>query len=270
MRTKVKTNVIIAIMLMSILGTVLPIQAESERNKPEYLIIALLQSASDPQYVKPVQQWFIKLYTEALRRMNITLRYRVLPPMRASLQSDRGMLDGELSRVFDYNTEHPNLIRVEEHHLLSVFSAFSTDPTITLNGWQSLKNTNYNVDYRRGIKKCAENLNAIIPSEHLSETHTIQSGIVKLLAGRTDIFIDSEDGVFDYLKTEEFQRMSQERGITIYKVGIMQTVTSHFWLHKRHRDLASRLSVILRDMKRDGFFDLYLEQVGLSPLEMQW
>ncbi len=114
MKTEVKTNIIIAVMLMSILGTVLPIQAESEINKPEFLIIALLQSSSDPQYMKPVQQWFIKLYTEALSRMNITLRYRVLPPKRASFYSDRGMLDGELSRVFDYNPEHPNLIRVEE------------------------------------------------------------------------------------------------------------------------------------------------------------
>lgn len=270
MRTKIKTSIIIAVLLMSILKTVLPIQAENEISKPEYLTIALLQSASDPQYVKPIQQWFIKLYTEALSRMNITLLYRVLPPKRASSYSDRGILDGELSRVFDYNTEHPNLIRVEEHHLLSVFSAFATDPTITLSGWQSLKNTNYNVDYRLGIKKISENLTTIILSERLSETHSIQSGVLKLLAERTDVFIDSEDGVFDYLKTEEFQRMSQESGVAIHKVGIMQSVTSHFWLHKKHRDLTPRLSVILRDMKRDGLFDLYLEQVGLSPLEMKW
>jgi hypothetical protein len=270
MRTKVITSIIIAVMLMSILGTVLQTQAESEISEPEYLIIALLQSGTEPQYVKPIQQWFIKIYTEALSRMNITLFYRVLPPKRASLYSDQGMLDGELSRVYDYNNEFKNLIRVEEHHLLSVFSAFGTDPTITLNGWQSLKNTNYYVDYRRGIKKCAENLTAIIPSKRLSETHSIQSGVVKLLAGRTDIFIDSEDGVFDYLKTEELQRMSRERGIDIYKVGIMETVTSHFWLHKKHRDLAPRLSVILSDMKREGLFDLYLEQVGLSQLEIKW
>jgi hypothetical protein len=46
--------------------------------------------------------------------MDIDLQYRILPPKRASLYTDNGVLDGELSRVYDYNTGHSNLIRVEE------------------------------------------------------------------------------------------------------------------------------------------------------------
>ncbi len=269
MRTKaIKTSIILVIMLLSILAPALPTHAESEANQSDSLVFALMQSGSDPQYVKPIQKWFIKIYTEALSRMDITFRYRVLPPKRASFYSDQGSIDGELSRVFDYNTEHPNLIRIEEHHLLSVFSAFAADPTITLNGWQSLKNTSYNVEYRRGIKICAENLTAVIPSERLSEIHSIQAGIGKLLTGRSDVFIEPEDGVFDYLKSEEFQRAS--RGRAIHKVGTMETMTSHLWLHKKHRDLAPRLSAILRDMKQEGLFDQYLEQVGLSPAAIKW
>lgn len=168
------------------------------------------------------------------------------------------------------NSKHANLIRVEEHHLLSVFSAFSTDPTITVNGWQSLNNADYNIEYRRGIKKCAEKLNAIIPADRLSEINSIADGVGKLLMRRTDIFIEPEDGVFDYLKSEEFLRLSKARELTIHKVGIMEIVTSHLWLHKKHQALVPQLSIILADMKKEGLFELYLEQLQLSPELLKW
>jgi len=258
------------VMLVSILATILSTHAKIKENKPDSLVIALMQTGSDLQYVKPVQQWFLKIYTEALSRMGISLDYRVLPPKRASIYSDQGVLDGELSRVFDYNTEHTNLVRVEEHHLYSVFSAFAADPTITLNGWESLHSTNYKVDYRRGIKKCSEKLSAIVPPELLSETSSIQAGVRRLLTGRTDIYIEPEDGVFDYLKSDELQKIKKGDEPTIHKVGIMETVTSHFWLHKKHQDLVPRISGILRDMKEEGLFELYLEQFGLSPSALKW
>jgi hypothetical protein len=260
----------VIVMYAGLFGTVSYAHSQSEEQRPDYVVIALLQSSSDKDYVKPVQRWFLKLYTEALNRMGITLRYRIMPPKRASTYTDQGILDGELSRVYDYNTKHPNLIRVEEHHLLSVFSAFAIDPTITLKGWESLNDTNYKVEYRRGIKKSADNLKSRIPPERRSEISSISDGVGKLLIGRSDIFIDSEDGVFDYLKTAEFQRMSQDRGVMVGKVGVMETVTSHFWLHKKHRELAPQLSRILGDMKKEGLFDLYLEQLDLSPLEFKW
>jgi hypothetical protein len=268
MRSHVKKSIRVWSILLIVFGAFIPAKGDAESSRPEYLVLAVLQSENDPQYVKPIQKWFIKIYAEALRRMDITLRYRVLPPTRASLYSDEGTVDGELSRVEDYNLEHPNLVRVDEPHLFSVFSAFATDPTITLDGWQSLTNTNDAVEYRRGIKQCAQNLTPIIPPERLSEIHSIEAGVRKLVMGRTDIFIEPEDGVFDFLRTQEFQRISNGR--TIYKVGVMEKTTSHLWLHKKHSDLVPQLSSILSDMKKEGLFELYLEQEGLNPLELKW
>ena len=269
MKAMIKISIVLVLITMT-LGGILLAQAESDASKPKYLVIALIKSSNDDQYVKPVQQWFLRIYTEALSRMDITLRYQVLPPKRASIYSDEGRLDGELSRVYDYNTKHPNLIRVEEHHLISVFSAFSADPTIKLNGWKSLKNTNYNVEYRRGIKKVIEELTKVVSSERLSETNSIPNGIGKLLMGRTDIYIEPEDGVFDYFNTEEFQRINRNTGVSAHKVGVMETITSHFWLHKKHRELAPQLSVILRDMKNEGLFELYLQQLELNSQLIKW
>ncbi|MDB1125474.1 hypothetical protein [Vibrio algarum] len=57
---------------------------------------------------------------------------------------------------------------------------------------------------------------------------------------------------------------------TVLKSGVMETVTSHLWLHKKHKELAPQLSVILRNMKKEGLFELYLEQLGLNPQLIKW
>lgn len=242
--------------------------AQAQENNPTQLKIAVLQSSSDPSYLKPVQQWFVKIYTQAFSRMGIQLSYRILPPKRASLYTDEGLLDGELSRVYDYGSQHPNLVRVEEHHIISVFSAFSSNSTISLNGWGSLKNTNYHIEYRRGIKKSSENISAVVPPKRRAIVNSIQGGIKKLVMNRSDIFIDSEDGVFDYLNSDEYKAMSQGR--LIYKVGVMEAVTSHFWLHHKHQELAPLLSTTLKEMKKEGLFALYLKEVGMNPALVKW
>ncbi|MDO6683909.1 MULTISPECIES: hypothetical protein [unclassified Agarivorans] len=269
MRAKLKTSLVISIVLLLTFSVVRSVQAESEVSKPDVLVLAVIQSKNDPLYVKPVQQWFINIYTEAFSRMGITLRYRIFPAKRASLYSDKGEVDGELSRVFDYGTKHPNLIRVEEHHVLSVFSAFSADPAIKLDGWESLKkDTTLNVEYRRGIKKSTEKLVAIVPSKHLSAVNSIQRAVERLLKGRTDVFVEPEDSVTDFLKSETFQDISQ--GTPIYKAGTMEIVSSHLWLHKKHQSLVIPLSTILSDMKKEGLFELYLKQLAISPSRIKW
>jgi hypothetical protein len=96
MRANIKKSISIAVILISLLAPLILTQAKSEVSKPDHLVIALLQSSGDPEYIKPVQKWFLKIYSEALSRMDITLSYRILPPKRASLKTDHGILDGEL------------------------------------------------------------------------------------------------------------------------------------------------------------------------------
>lgn len=151
-----------------------------------------------------------------------------------------------------------------------VFSAFATDPTIKLNGWKSLKNNSYNVEHRRGVKKTTEELPKFVSLDRLSDINSIPNGIGKLLMGSTDIYIEPEAGVFEYFGTEEYQRLSQKKGVSVHKVGVMETVRSHLWLHKKHRELAPQLSDILRDMKKEGLFELFLEQLRLNPQLIKW
>jgi hypothetical protein len=54
MRALFKAKICITFMFMSILATDLSVQAENNVAKPESLAVSLLQSSSDPDYVKPL------------------------------------------------------------------------------------------------------------------------------------------------------------------------------------------------------------------------
>jgi hypothetical protein len=207
-------------------------------------------------------KWLILVYTEALRRMGIEFTFKEVPPLRASDYSDRGIVDGELSRIPDYNTYHTNLIRVEEPHYSVRFVAFARESGVQLQGWKSLRETEYRVDYRRGIALCERQLPLVIPATRLSVVTTIHQAIQKLLLQRTDLFIDVEGIVQEYLASEMFREISAER--SIYQVGVMEAVSAHAFLHKRHQELASQLATVLRTMKQEGLFDTYRKRLKIS------
>lgn len=216
----------------------------------------------------PVTQWLVFIYTEALRRMHIKFVLLDVPPKRASLYSNKGEVDGELGRIYHYNKTNPNLIRVEEHHSVVKFTAYASDPKITLDGWESLQGKNHLVSYRSGIKKCEIELTRVVSPKRLSDITRIQQGMQMLLSGRTDLYVDVEDYARKYLSSDEFKNISHEK--KIYKAGLMEKTTGHAFLHKRHRTLAPKLAAILRTMKAKGEFRQYLFQAGLSPEDIYW
>ncbi len=223
-------------------------------------------------YTRPrehiVTQWLVLIYTEAFERMGIEFIFEEVPPKRASMYSDEGKVDGELGRIYAYGDAHPNLIRVDEHHAVVTFSAFAIDNEIKLVGWDSLKNKDYYVDYRLGIKKSETQLPKVVMAKRLSSVVKINTGIKKLLAGRTDIYVDVEDYVLKFLNSDEYKVMSKGKKIT--RAGIMEQTTGHIFLHKKHRELVPRLSSILKDMKEEGLFEIYRDQVGLSKYDIRW
>ncbi|MGD8834491.1 MAG: hypothetical protein PVI54_20425 [Desulfobacteraceae bacterium] len=186
--------------------------------------------------------------------------FRQLPEKRASEYSDQGVTDGELTRVFDYNDKHPNLIRVAESHYTLRFLALTTSPDIRLREWESLRNTPYKVNYRHGVKKSEEILPRLVNNDRLEAVVHIDSGLKKLLEGRCDIYVDGESNLVEFLNSDEFKNS----GIRI--AGVMETVTSHAFLHKKHTDIVSELSSVLKQMKDEGLFEKYRKLSGYKEL----
>jgi len=225
----------------------------------------VMTSQLDPE--KREHGRFVQLvYTEAFKRLGLEMVFQYYPAARASHMADIGTVDGELSRVFHYNNSHSVLVRVDEPAFVVRFSAFATNPSIEVNGWDSLNKTPYRVEYRLGSKIVHERLKARVPRENLSVVTHESQGIRKLLAGRTDVYIHEEEAVLDLLSSTPFRaEMEEDFGLrTIHKVGVLEEQTIHAFLHERHRELVPRLSAVLKAMRAEGLLEHY-SQIVKTP-----
>jgi len=210
-----------------------------------------------------LSKFFTLVYTEAFSRMDIDFQIEHLPPERASEYSDQGLVDGEINRVYSYNETNSNLIRVEEPHMYIRFSAFSTDPELQLYGWESLKNTEYRVEYRLGVKKSELMLPQYVSEDNLIIGYAVEDAIQHLMDNKTDLYVDVENTVEGYLHSTSFNK-----DIEIFNSGMMEETTGHAFLHKKNSDLVPKLSDTIRDMKSEGLFDQYIEDLGLSQYDI--
>jgi len=214
----------------------------------------------------PLTKWHISIYKEALSRLNINLIFLDVPAKRAKAYVKNGTVDGDLGRIYTFNENIKNIVRVEEHNHIVSWSAYSTNPNMNFIGWNSLKDTDIKVEYRRGVKMCENKLPKIINSNNLSEINTIEQGLNKLILGRTDLFIGVDDVINKYINEKG---INKEKTI-IYNVGNMQTITGHAWLNKKHSYLAVELSKVIKDMKNEGLFTKYLKEQNLNPKYLRW
>lgn len=245
-------QLILAVFILGVLGAIaLPIRCHAEENT--LVMVADLEGKGSFQ-----ERFCVMIYTEALHRLGYRLELQRYPSARASLLLDKGEVDGDLGRIYDYGETHPNLIRVEEANSSLVFTAFAVKPGIRLEGWESLRDTTYKVEYRLGGKRPGIVLPQLVDSDHLSSIPKMEQGLKKLLLGRTDVYIDVGSITLEAIR--ELER-SQPRAAAIYEAGIMESFTSHAFLHKKNAALALRLSETLKTMKNEGLFELYRKKV---------
>lgn len=221
--------------------------ATTEMVRPEKLIILSTQKTLN----SPSGKFLNLVYTEAFKRLGIVFQYKTYPAKRSSMLSDTGKVDGELSRIDSYNELHTDVIRVEEPHWTSGFIAIGVSPKIELNGWESLKKTNYRVDYRRGIIGCETNLPKVVEPKRINVVNRPEQGFNRILIGWSDIFIGAEMDLMPLLKSDKY------RNTKLRVVGVMQEFTGHAFLHKKHKELAPKVSAVLKKMKKEGLLEQY-------------
>lgn len=186
-----------------------------------------------------------EVYSKILNRMGLDFEYKNLPAKRASSASNSGQVDGELTRVHSYNDKFTNLVRVEEVNHQIEFAAYTIIPELSFNGWESLRG--YNVDCRRGIKMCVENVSKVT---EMHETNTIEQLVMRLMNGYTDAIVQNAEHFDMLLKSDLFVQHDPEKKIR--KAGVMQTITAHAFLHKKHQAIVPRISELLKAMKQTG------------------
>lgn len=218
----------------------------SESNTKEITLATTMKNAKSAQML-----YHVLIYREAGKRLGININVKGYPSKRATYLGDTGEVDGQSGRVYAYNAKHPDLLRVEESLNSIKFSAFAYDQNIKLNGWESLKNKGFRVDYRRGTRLCTLRLPGVVKEGNISPVNEIKLSFRKMINGRSDVFIGVEIFILEELEKNEFKSSG------IHKVGVMEEITVHGFLHKKHKDLVQRLSDVLTEMKKEGLMEKY-------------
>jgi ABC-type amino acid transport substrate-binding protein len=189
------------------------------------------------------------IYAEAFHRTGVQeIETVVYPLKRAAVMANSGDIDGELLRTMQYADSAPNLIRVEESPISIMFSACAADPTIKVDNWESLKGSNLRVDYRRGAVQIQMQLAQYLPQENISEVNDPLNAMKKLLAGRSDLYVDADEGIQPLLQTDEFKGK-------IHHAGVIQEIPLYAYLHNKHADLVPKLEAALKAMKEEGLIE---------------
>ncbi len=145
-------------------------------------------------------------------------------------------------------------MKVEEPSFSVNVAAYAITPGIVLNGWESLKNTNYIVEYRRGSKVAQNALPAVVAPEKISTTTTVEQGLAKLILGRIDIYIEQEHVFAEALRKFDGDTFDPS---SVYQAGIMWTGESHLYLHKKNAALLQKITEVLKSMKQEGLVEHY-------------
>ncbi len=189
------------------------------------------------------QSGFLDLVSkEAFRRIGYELKAIHLPAERGLVNSNSGIVDGEMSRVKGLDKVYKNLIRVPEKVMDWAFVGFSYKDFTLQHGWQDLSNKS--VAYVNGWKIFEKN---VPDTAEISRTSDAESLFNLLRRKRTDIILYERWGGHFFLHKMKMNGVQMaEKPLAIKEMYI--------YLHKKHKALVPLLSHELVAMKQDGSY----------------
>jgi len=199
----------------------------------------------------PSMPFFFKMsatYMEAFRRMGYGFKLISQPGERAMIDANQGIVDGEAGRISSIDEKkYANLIMVPYPIVTMQDGAYSTDLSIKINGWESLKGKPYKVGLLKGIKSVEQKLPLYVDKTNIVTLSDPEQCVKMLEAGRIDVFI-----VGTQIEDSTFMRKGAYKEVKL--VGILETKVLYPWLNKRHKNLVKRLADTLKTMKSEGRF----------------
>ena len=198
------------------------------------------------------------IYSEALKRLGYNFKLVSLPGERSLVDANSGAVDGEAARVaYIKSDKYPNLIRVPEAIMVAKEGAYSTDTSIRINGWESLRGKGFKVGLLKGLKSVEKKLPQYVEKENIVILTNFEQCLKMLQARRIDLLLIGtvvEDSVL--MKSDAYQ--------DIKRVGIVEEKIAYPWFHKKHKELVSPLADTLKAMKADGTFQKISEAAKLK------
>ena len=246
---KVKFLLIILSMVIFSSGLYGDANGSENQEKPEKVIVFGTILAESFSYFREVSL----IYSEAFKRLGYQFRLISLPGERSLVDANNGVVDGEASRIAQLDLDkYPNLIQVPESIIVIKDGAYSADPSIRINGWESLRGKGYKVGLFKGIKSVEQKLPLYVEKKNIVTLTGFIQSLEMLKTRRIDLFIAST-------LLEESAPMKRPEYRDIKRVGIVEEKLAYPWLHKRHKALVPRLAETLKAMKAEGSFQNIIE-----------
>ncbi|MDQ7835888.1 MAG: transporter substrate-binding domain-containing protein [Humidesulfovibrio sp.] len=192
-----------------------------------------------------------RIVAEAYRRNGLPVRLVRLTAERALLNANEGIDDGIYVRIAGLERVYPNLVMVPEPVGEFLFTAFTKDPAMRVNGWDGLKP--YHVGLVTGWKIVEAHTAGVRARTSVKNEESLFALLDK---GRVEVV------VLDLLTGLEAARSRGYQGVRALSPPLERR-NMHIYLNKRHADLVPKLAAALREMKRDGTIER-LTRAGLA------
>lgn len=117
-----------------------------------------INTADKPPYSTESNTGFYdRIILRTFENLGMKIKINHLPSARSIENADVGLDDAEYARIKDLSDRYENLRIVDEKLVDFAFTAFAKDPSISINGWESLKG--HDVAFMRGWKIYERNVN---------------------------------------------------------------------------------------------------------------
>ncbi|WP_281763135.1 substrate-binding periplasmic protein [Pseudodesulfovibrio nedwellii] len=179
----------------------------------------------------------------AYSRIGIEVKGKVLPANRALVDSNTGYIDGELCRIADIESEHPNLIRIPVTIMTVDIMAYTIKNSFPIKGWKSLE------ERRIGIKaglRYAEIRTQGMPNVLRTTNHDT---LFKLLAAnRLDVVIATRS-IHPAQSEKAYVKKFYAHEPPLAKLEL------YHYLHIKHAELVPLITEVLSRMHESGEMD---------------
>jgi ABC-type amino acid transport substrate-binding protein len=193
------------------------------------------------------------VYTEAFKRLDYDFKLINLPGERAMVDANNGTVAGEAARIPLDPDQYPHLIRVQEPVVVMEDGAYSADPSIEVDGFESLKGKGYTVGLLKGIKSLEQKLPQYVEKERIIVLTDFEQCLKMVQARRIGVFIGST-----LLESSPLMRSGKYDDVK--RVGTVEEKTLYPYLHDKHKDLVFPLRDALIMLKKEGVFQELMER----------
>ena len=176
---------------------------------------------------------------QAYKQIGIGLTITYLPAQRALIESNEGIVDGEVHRILGIEKKYPNLIRIPVSiwHMKGV--VFTKNVTFEVKGWQSLEP--YRIGTLRGVKFVENNTQGMNRLRVRDYTQLF----LMLADNRLDIVVLAQLSGLKALKA------TKAEGIRILSPPLTVLKLYHY-LHRKNLHLIPEITKALKEMEQQG------------------